>query len=73
MLYITPLKLIYFMAGSWYLLIPFTYFVLPPTPSPLATTHLFPVPTNLFFVLFYLFICLFSHVSENKQYLSFSV
>ena len=40
--------LIYFVTGSLYLLISFTYFIHPPTLSPLATTCLLSVSIGLF-------------------------
>ena len=66
MLYFSSSQLIYFITGSWCLLIPFIYFTPHPLPtSPLVTTSLFSVFKILFFV------CWLVHLFPSNQ--SFNV
>ena len=74
-------RLMYFIAGSLYLLILFIYFLCPTPPSPVATTHFFSVSMSLLLTektKFFHFVCsfvLFSrlHISEIIWYLFFSI
>ena len=73
MLYITSLWLMYFIIGSLYLLLPFTYFVCPHSPSlwqlPVCSLYLWVCFCFVLFVLFFKI----PQKSEIIWYLSFSV
>lgn len=63
--HITCLCLIYFVARSLYLLIPLTYFILPPTPFPSGNQHLFSVSTSLFVFGLFILYTLINSISEQ--------
>ena len=73
-LYNISLQLIYYIHSSLYFLIPPPILLLPPSLPTLVTTSLFLISVTLFlFCYIHLFIFQIPHISDNKQYLSFSV